>query len=166
MEEPSFFITRLSAVTFTEVAGLGALWKHLRALRMQALKFSLRAKTGMHPIRNHKTKWNPEPKYATQHRHFLHLWRDVYSLPELFESLCDLSESSEWTARTAHSSRSPEWSSAQMMSSCYTSVLCIVWLKPILLLDREYSDERQLQLVAFQFQKDQFPWWWDSWPMI
>lgn len=31
---------------------------------MQALRFTLCAKTGMHPIWNHKTKWNPEPKHV------------------------------------------------------------------------------------------------------
>lgn len=35
--------------------------------------------TGMHPIWNHKTKWNLGPKQATLRGHFLHPRSDVYS---------------------------------------------------------------------------------------
>lgn len=42
---------------------------------MPALRFA----TEMHPVWNHQTKWNVQPKQATLRGRVPHPWRDVYS---------------------------------------------------------------------------------------
>lgn len=128
-------------------SGISSTEETLKALRMQALRFTLCSKTGSYLIGNRKTKWNLElcEHSASTERPLFTSW-DV-QVPSWRDEKARLQ-----TEMTVHSSGSITWYlSTQTPNLCCILSPCIVCLKPILLLDLDHTDEGKLQLAAVPF---------------